>query len=151
MEETKAPHHGRPPLYVRPPTPPPGSTPPPADNIMDSRPPPPPLPALTLGPSVESEEIREDKEKELNLTMFKKKHLFVELHELRGDEWHETKRYNYGLEEDLITGKERKWTKAHLPSISIFGMLAFRDCLHCLLYTSPSPRDGLLSRMPSSA
>ena len=26
------------------------------------------------------------------------------------------------------------------------GMLTF-----CLLYTSPSPRDGLLSRMPSSA
>ena len=27
------------------------------------------------------------------------------------------------------------------------------DALHepCLLYTSPSPRDGLLSRMPSSA
>ena len=24
-------------------------------------------------------------------------------------------------------------------------------CIHCLLYTSPSPRDGLLSRMPSSA
>ena len=24
-------------------------------------------------------------------------------------------------------------------------------CLACLLYTSPSPRDGLLSRMPSSA
>ena len=24
-------------------------------------------------------------------------------------------------------------------------------CFHCLLYTSPSPRDGLLSRMPSSA
>ena len=24
-------------------------------------------------------------------------------------------------------------------------------CNHCLLYTSPSPRDGLLSRMPSSA
>ena len=23
--------------------------------------------------------------------------------------------------------------------------------VHCLLYTSPSPRDGLLSRMPSSA
>ena len=28
------------------------------------------------------------------------------------------------------------------------GFLAFNDCL---LYTSPSPRDGLLSRMPSSA
>ena len=24
-------------------------------------------------------------------------------------------------------------------------------CIVCLLYTSPSPRDGLLSRMPSSA
>ena len=28
-------------------------------------------------------------------------------------------------------------------------MLAY--LLNCLLYTSPSPRDGLLSRMPSSA
>ena len=26
-----------------------------------------------------------------------------------------------------------------------------RDSGRCLLYTSPSPRDGLLSRMPSSA
>ena len=25
------------------------------------------------------------------------------------------------------------------------------DTIDCLLYTSPSPRDGLLSRMPSSA
>ena len=25
------------------------------------------------------------------------------------------------------------------------------SCMRCLLYTSPSPRDGLLSRMPSSA
>ena len=25
------------------------------------------------------------------------------------------------------------------------------QCEACLLYTSPSPRDGLLSRMPSSA
>ena len=25
------------------------------------------------------------------------------------------------------------------------------ECMSCLLYTSPSPRDGLLSRMPSSA
>ena len=25
------------------------------------------------------------------------------------------------------------------------------SCCSCLLYTSPSPRDGLLSRMPSSA
>ena len=35
------------------------------------------------------------------------------------------------------------------------GLTAFdrymRICKSCLLYTSPSPRDGLLSRMPSSA
>ena len=27
----------------------------------------------------------------------------------------------------------------------------YRQAVTCLLYTSPSPRDGLLSRMPSSA
>ena len=31
------------------------------------------------------------------------------------------------------------------------GMAAGAICYICLLYTSPSPRDGLLSRMPSSA
>ena len=31
------------------------------------------------------------------------------------------------------------------------GTTAFADFADCLLYTSPSPRDGLLSRMPSSA
>ena len=29
--------------------------------------------------------------------------------------------------------------------------LAYSPGVACLLYTSPSPRDGLLSRMPSSA
>ena len=29
--------------------------------------------------------------------------------------------------------------------------LKLRQSTTCLLYTSPSPRDGLLSRMPSSA
>ena len=29
--------------------------------------------------------------------------------------------------------------------------LTTNEILFCLLYTSPSPRDGLLSRMPSSA
>ena len=38
----------------------------------------------------------------------------------------------------------------------IWGERAVSDepltrCIGCLLYTSPSPRDGLLSRMPSSA
>ena len=29
--------------------------------------------------------------------------------------------------------------------------MLFAEYINCLLYTSPSPRDGLLSRMPSSA
>ena len=33
----------------------------------------------------------------------------------------------------------------------IFGKLGIDQAYICLLYTSPSPRDGLLSRMPSSA
>ena len=33
----------------------------------------------------------------------------------------------------------------------IFGAFVLGMCIPCLLYTSPSPRDGLLSRMPSSA
>ena len=34
---------------------------------------------------------------------------------------------------------------------SKFQHPADSDSISCLLYTSPSPRDGLLSRMPSSA
>ena len=40
-----------------------------------------------------------------------------------------------------IDEKRREWAKENLP-----GTVTV-----CLLYTSPSPRDGLLSRMPSSA
>ena len=36
-----------------------------------------------------------------------------------------------------------------LAAHSLYG--ANGPCIVCLLYTSPSPRDGLLSRMPSSA
>ena len=39
---------------------------------------------------------------------------------------------------------------------TLFSSASMKTCisgviLFCLLYTSPSPRDGLLSRMPSSA
>ena len=38
------------------------------------------------------------------------------------------------------------------PMIEIGGMpILWHIMKSCLLYTSPSPRDGLLSRMPSSA
>ena len=39
---------------------------------------------------------------------------------------------------------------AYIGAIAVGGML-FNIIYCCLLYTSPSPRDGLLSRMPSSA
>ena len=42
---------------------------------------------------------------------------------------------------------------AVLAGVAEVGFGAAHDTLlnFCLLYTSPSPRDGLLSRMPSSA
>ena len=40
----------------------------------------------------------------------------------------------------------------HLPGVERESVAEKRDPERpCLLYTSPSPRDGLLSRMPSSA
>ena len=53
----------------------------------------------------------------------------------------------------------KTWNKKEVSSISGVPQRAYvndiRADLHdentCLLYTSPSPRDGLLSRMPSSA
>ena len=48
------------------------------------------------------------------------------------------------------------WYASPFPFIFNFGMFKGLPAraIHlgfCLLYTSPSPRDGLLSRMPSSA
>ena len=37
------------------------------------------------------------------------------------------------------------------PGLADSGLLSGAQAYDCLLYTSPSPRDGLLSRMPSSA
>ena len=44
------------------------------------------------------------------------------------------------------------WLASADSSFSLDPDLAlYRGRQYCLLYTSPSPRDGLLSRMPSSA
>ena len=49
---------------------------------------------------------------------------------------------------DLIRNAERDGSVSH----GLFRLPAYVSGLKsCLLYTSPSPRDGLLSRMPSSA
>eukprot|EP01016_Furgasonia_blochmanni_P048424 TRINITY_DN7206_c0_g1_i1.p2 TRINITY_DN7206_c0_g1~~TRINITY_DN7206_c0_g1_i1.p2 ORF type:complete len:146 (-),score=10.45 TRINITY_DN7206_c0_g1_i1:53-490(-) len=37
------------------------------------------------------------------------------------------------------------------PRFVVFSIPMYSALIPCLLYTSPSPRDGLLSRMPSSA
>ena len=49
-----------------------------------------------------------------------------------------------GLRKHLYTdeGRLRNFVNVYLND---------EDIRYCLLYTSPSPRDGLLSRMPSSA
>ena len=46
----------------------------------------------------------------------------------------------------VLVGKDFQFTEYKLDED--FSKDEFYDCL---LYTSPSPRDGLLSRMPSSA
>ena len=49
---------------------------------------------------------------------------------------------------------ESKKIAAELPSeeeLVILFEVIHEKLRDCLLYTSPSPRDGLLSRMPSSA
>ena len=66
----------------------------------------------------------------------------------------------------LIGAGQIGGTLAHLISIKQLGDVVLFDVMEglakgkaldiaqstsCLLYTSPSPRDGLLSRMPSSA
>ena len=44
------------------------------------------------------------------------------------------------------------WLLTGLPLVIVAPLIALQYHLpDCLLYTSPSPRDGLLSRMPSSA
>src|SRR5665647_3902571 len=48
---------------------------------------------------------------------------------------------NHGSWETLLADEVRRTETERIDFVSIV----------CLLYTSPSPRDGLLSRMPSSA
>ena len=47
--------------------------------------------------------------------------------------------------------KEGQSVAVEDPLITLESDKATMDVPSCLLYTSPSPRDGLLSRMPSSA
>src|SRR5665647_3061636 len=62
--------------------------------------------------------------------------------ELSMDDFHKRKNDIY-----LITFQESKGSNPEVWEASRFFNFNYKDCL---LYTSPSPRDGLLSRMPSS-
>ena len=69
-----------------------------------------------------------------------------------------------GLDADTLSSAYLSYAQKHLGVLSgLYGLLRPLDLMqayrlemgtklnNCLLYTSPSPRDGLLSRMPSSA
>ena len=63
---------------------------------------------------------------------------------------------NWGIREYLCKYKEKFLLSLHKELNQAEENLQEIDkkipyFLRCLLYTSPSPRDGLLSRMPSSA
>ena len=51
---------------------------------------------------------------------------------------------NWGVGYSTLIKENRAWVLARLA-------IEMSSYPGCLLYTSPSPRDGLLSRMPSSA
>ena len=55
------------------------------------------------------------------------------------------------IAEILKTNKTLTSIDVYHKDITVDGAKAIAEALNCLLYTSPSPRDGLLSRMPSSA
>ena len=66
-----------------------------------------------------------------------------------------------GLGKRIVNFFRRDWpqamqtlwkdTIASFSTLALGAFVAFFLMQNCLLYTSPSPRDGLLSRMPSSA
>ena len=56
------------------------------------------------------------------------------------------------LIKEFIQLKRDRVSFAMIIMIPLVQLLLFGYAINtCLLYTSPSPRDGLLSRMPSSA
>ena len=65
------------------------------------------------------------------------------------------KRIDHGVQclkdEKLVEKLKEKNIPLTVCPLSNIKLCVFDKLENCLLYTSPSPRDGLLSRMPSSA
>ena len=58
----------------------------------------------------------------------------------------------YGRQKNYLDQyRENEYSRAFVPKIEISIWCQDDDVEPCLLYTSPSPRDATLSRMPSSA
>ena len=61
------------------------------------------------------------------------------------------------IEKNLLKDSKPVDNRFELPPVDVMWegqktfLRNFTEYPNCLLYTSPSPRDGLLSRMPSSA
>ena len=55
-------------------------------------------------------------------------HLFIELQEMRYGMLRETSRWNHALEEDA-SGQAGEWSRPHLPTVSIFGLVKLRAAL----------------------
>ena len=56
-----------------------------------------------------------------------------------------------GIVGEVLRGVAGISRQEGLPIVQSIKVISKALINHCLLYTSPSPRDGLLSRMPSSA
>ena len=59
--------------------------------------------------------------------------------------------YLSGGKLEIKNNLESKFIAIHVGIYWGLGVFIIKDCDTCLLYTSPSPRDATLSRMPSSA
>ena len=64
--------------------------------------------------------------------------------------------FNFGVIIFALKDIRARWVVLAMIGNGLFMSLLYTQfgytrILGCLLYTSPSPRDGLLSRMPSSA
>ena len=69
-------------------------------------------------------------------------------YKLVGNEKLDQMKNKYGSEDYKNANKYLKDTLVMAVNDDLKGILPYIDCL---LYTSPSPRDGRISRMPSSA
>ena len=89
--------------------------------------------------------LNQDQPDLLKIDFLVVQHLMIEEVDLN-EKWRNLEQFNFS--EELIELKEQPTTLVTLVENDI-NNFALPDI--CLLYTSPSPRDGLLSRMPSSA